>query len=155
AEREEALAVLAAVLTAHDPGAALLRHLASSADPSARLLALELAARLPPPLDRALPRLFKPLLQDRTLPLGAQFAAVVVLLQTTGKAGPAAVELVRAFVTGLDKTQVQERLNALQQRLGKVPALEEMRQRLEAKLSQRCPRCEQQFQRGELASHLW
>ena len=80
-----------------------LRHLAASTEHSARLFALELTARLPAPLERSLAPLFKPLLQDRALPLGAQFAAVVVLLQTTGKAGPAAVELIRAFVTGLDK----------------------------------------------------
>lgn len=154
-EREDALAAVAAVLTAHDPSARLLRHLARSADPSARLFALELAARLPSPLDRSLLPLFRPLLQDQALPLSAQFAAVVVLLQTTGKRGPAAVELIRTFVTGLDKTHVQERLNALQQRLGKIPALEEMRLRLETKISQRCPRCDQQVQRADLAGHLW
>jgi hypothetical protein len=155
AEREEALTTVAAALATHDPRAGLFRHLAGATDSSARLLALELAARLPPPLDRSLLSVIRPLLQDRTLPIGPQFAVVVVLLQITGKSGPAAVEVIRSFVTGLDKTQVQERLDALQQRLGKIPALEEMRARLEAKLSQRCPRCGEALQRPEMAGHLW
>jgi hypothetical protein len=155
AERDDALATIATALATHDPNARLLRHLAGTADRSSRLFALELATRLPPPLERTLLPVLRPLLQDRTLPVGAQFAAVIMLLQTTGKTGPAAVELIRSFVTGLDKTQVQERLDALQQRLGKVPALEEMRSRLDAKLSQHCPRCGEPFQRSELADHLW
>jgi uncharacterized C2H2 Zn-finger protein len=154
AEREEALTTVATALAGHDPRGGLLRYLAGAPDVSARLLALELAARLPT-ADRSLLSVIRPLLQDRTLPIGAQFAAVVVLLQTTGKSGPAAVELIRSFVTGLDKTQIQERLDALQQRLGKIPALEEMRSRLEAKLSQRCPRCGEQLQRPDMAGHLW
>lgn len=155
AEREPALTVLAGTLAGHDPAFRFLRCLADSAELPARLLALELTARWPGPLDRSLGPMLRPLLLDRRLLPGVQLSAAVVLLQAAGKDGPAAVDLVRSLVTGLDATQVRERLDLLEQRIGGSAAVEEMRQRLEEKLSTRCPRCGTSLRKSDMLRHLW
>ena len=154
-ERDAGLGMAAAVLSVSDAGGNVLRTLAASPEPTARRVALELIARLPVAPERALLPALRPLLSDRRLPAPAQFAAVVVLLQTAGKAGSAGSEVLRSFLTGRDKSQIRELLQALQQRLGKLPAIADMWQRLDAKLGQHCPQCGQRVEKSELALHLW
>lgn len=149
-DREKALDAAAASLAADDPACRLLWELAQSPELPTRLLSLQIASRLP-----AAPELTPPwrqLLADRTLPLGMQFAAVVVQVPLNG-AG--AVELLYAFVRGLDRPAAMERLLSLQARLGKIPAIQEVRLWLGVPLGPRCPRCGVELNEPAMRDHLW
>jgi hypothetical protein len=149
-EREAALQATATSLAADNPSCRLLRELAGSTQQPTRLLALELAARLP-----AAPSLTPPwrlLLADQSLPLGLQFAAVVTQVP---RSGTGAVELLYSFVRGLDRDDALERLQSLQARLGKIPAIQEARLCLGIPLGPRCPRCGAEFDEAAMPDHLW
>jgi hypothetical protein len=153
-DREEALQVIAAEAARSDPHGRLIRLLAAASEPAARSLALALVARVAAP-DRSFVPILQPLLADRRLPFDDQLAAIAVLFQAIGKSGPAAVELIRSFIVGLDHDQASERLAALRQRFGKVPALQEVRAQLGTAIDDRCPTCNQPMDRPQLRKHLW
>jgi hypothetical protein len=121
----------------------------------ARRVALELAARLPPPVAPEVVAAAKPLLADKELPRKARQRAAASLLRTTGKAGPAAVELLRAYVDGAGKLRAIEKLHQLEQRFGQAPAIDQLCQELEDLVRMSCPRCPTQLRKKEMVRHLW
>jgi hypothetical protein len=129
--------------------------LAGPERPSAALLALQLVGRLTPPVEPAVTEAVKPLLADRSLPRLAREAAVATLLRTTGKGGPAAVEVLRAFVAGRGKAKAIQRLRELEQRAGQMEAIDAVCAELEDQLRMSCPRCQVELRRLEMITHLW
>src|SRR5207253_4617355 len=129
--------------------------LAAKPEPAGRHLALALGARLPPPLDAAVSGALRPLLMDTRLPEGAHLEAAAALLRTTGPAGPAAKEVLGAFIAGLGKTRSVERLARLKPLVGKSAGLDELFTRLEDRIRMRCPRCPTELRRRDMVQHLW
>jgi hypothetical protein len=117
-------------------------------------LALELAARLPPPMPNALLATVRPLLTDREVPLESRVKAAAALLRTTGKAGPAATEVVGALAAS-SRSKGVEYLRLLEQQVGNSPAIDEMSLRLEDQVRMVCPRCTVELQRPVMRKHLW
>jgi hypothetical protein len=151
--RDRALNAAAAALAANGHAAALLRALAGADEPTARRLALELAARLPASPDSALLDDLRPLLRDRRIPTAVRLAATAALARA---ADPKAAERVlRAFAGGFGKARFLERLPELRQRFGPLPALERYAVRLRARLPLRCPRCRARLPQPAMVRHLW
>jgi hypothetical protein len=121
----------------------------------ARRLALELSARLPAPVPDDVIARVRPLLGDRDLPRKGRQRAVIALLRTTGKEGPAAKALLRAAVAGVGKVRAIERLHQLEQRAGQTPAIDELCRELEEEVRMSCPRCPTQLRKKDMVRHLW
>jgi hypothetical protein len=138
------------------PGAAAVAwYLAAEPAVAPRQLALTLAVRLPPPVERKLIRALRPLLRDRRLPAESQIAAAAALLNSTGRAGAPARRLLRALVAGRSKVRSVARLRQLGALVGTFPVLEEVIRGLEDRIRMRCPRCDVQMRRREMVQHLW
>jgi hypothetical protein len=154
-QRGEALAAVAETLAADPESHRLIALLASDPDSTARHLAIALADLLPPPLERdALLGLRSTLLDQRLAP-EEQRATAAILLRSTGREGPAALDVLRAFVNGLGKSRSVERLRQLETTLGHCPALTELCAELEDQVRMSCPRCDIELRRREMIPHLW
>jgi hypothetical protein len=122
---------------------------------AARRLALTLAARLTGPLDRRLFRAVRPLLSERDLAPELQLTAAAALLQHTALRGRRIGKLLRAVVRGRSKTKSVALLRQLEQQVGSIPGLHDLRHRLEERIRMRCPRCQVQMPRRDMIEHLW
>jgi hypothetical protein len=120
-----------------------------------RHLAIALANLLLPPLERDVLLGLRSLLLDRRLAPDMQTAATAILLRSTGREGPAAVDVLRAFVNGLGKARSIDKLQQLETTLGPCPALTELCAELEDQLRMTCPRCNIELRRREMIPHLW
>jgi uncharacterized C2H2 Zn-finger protein len=145
-----ALAPLAA-----QAGPRLAAALASDGEPAARHLALAVLAHLPQPLDPSLLPPLRALLLDRRLPSEAQLDALAAVLPSTGPDSPLTLELLEKLVTGLSKNRSLDRLQQLEQRAGKGPALAVLSRRIEDQLRMTCPRCDIELRRPDMVQHLW
>lgn len=155
AEREAAIDQWAASLRAATNLSELVTVLAAAVEPELRQLALRLAVELPGRLTRPMPALLRRLLADRTLPVGPQLLVTARLVREAVERGKRARPALRAFVTGLPKPQVVDRLVRLEQRTGPVRELVAMRRRYEKKIKTACPRCHVRLPRPEMVKHLW
>jgi hypothetical protein len=158
--RAAALTALAEILAQAPDGpkllAALVRPLKTAAyQVLARQLVLEVGARLAPPVADAVIHVVKPLLSDRSLPRQARQDAVVGLVRTTGKTGPAAVALLEAYVVQTGKLRAIDKLHELEQRIGQAAALDELCARLEDQVRMTCPKCATEMMRIDMVPHLW
>jgi hypothetical protein len=127
----------------------------SSWEQIGRRLALELSARLAAPVPDHVIDAVKPLLADKDLPRKTRQRSVLALLRTTGRAGPAAKELLRAYVVGAGKLRAIEKLHLLEQRFGQAPAIDELCRELEDEVRMSCPRCPTQLRKKDMVRHLW
>lgn len=146
---------LAESLSAGDNATRLVALLASSAEPTLRHLTVELAARLPAPLDVTILPFLRYLLNDQGVPEVAKIDLAAAMLRTTGGAGSQAVSVLGALVTGLGKASAIERLRRLERKAGSCPAIAELCDRFEEKLMVTCPRCSARLCRPEMIQHLW
>jgi hypothetical protein len=159
-KRRRAIVGLTKVAAAGGRGAALLPLFAypsknASWQRLGQRVALELAARLPPPVGAEVLELVKPLVAARDLPIKRRMRATLGLLRTTGRSGPAAVELLRSYVSRAGKLRGLERLQELEHRFGQAPALDVVTQELEDEVRMSCPRCPTQLRRKDMVRHLW
>jgi uncharacterized C2H2 Zn-finger protein len=145
---------LADLLT-READARLTAALASDGEVAARQLALAIMARQPPPFDAALLQPLRALLLDRRLPVEAQFAALAALLRSAGPNSPLADELLRKLIDGLGKGRSVARLHKFKRRFGNSPAIDALRDELEARIRMTCPRCPAQMRRPSMIRHLW
>jgi hypothetical protein len=120
-----------------------------------RRLALELAGRLPPPVPDTMIESVKPLLAVKELPRKGRQRAAAALLRTTGPAGPAAREVLQAYVAGSGKLRAIDKLHQLEQRFGPAPAIDELCRALEDEVRMSCPRCPTQLRKKDMVRHLW
>jgi hypothetical protein len=125
------------------------------ASPVLAHLALELATRLPVPLESATLAAVRPLLSSKQLPAEVRLDATAAFLRTTGKTGPAAMEVLQALVGESGKARAIERLRELERRVGNSPAIDELCARLEEQIRMVCPRCSVQLRRPAMREHLW
>jgi hypothetical protein len=146
---------LARIIAARPNAQATAWYLAVEPAVAAQQLALALAVRLRPPLDRRLMHALRPLLAARRLPAEAQVAATAALLAATGREGSAARRLLRALVAGRSKVRSVTRLRQLAALSGPFPLLDEAIRHLEDRVRMICPRCEAQMRRREMVQHLW
>jgi hypothetical protein len=133
----------------------LVAILASDGEPASRLLALSAFGRLSPPLAPELHQPLRSLLLDRRLPADLQVAATAVLVRGAGTDGAVAAEFLEMLTTGLGKVRAIERLRQLQKILGPTPAVEGFLSVLEDRPRMTCPRCHVDLRRAEMALHLW
>jgi hypothetical protein len=155
AQRPVVLSAVAEAITDAGGGAALLPLLAADGDRDVRLFAVEIAARLPPPLPPAAVQALRPVLVDRRLPADNLVALAAALVRTLGKEGEAAGEVYGALTAGLGKTHSVELLRRLEERIGTSATLNELCARLEARRRMVCPRCGVQLRRQQMVGHLW
>jgi hypothetical protein len=133
----------------------MVTALASDAELCARHLALAVLGKMPLPLD---PALFQPLpglLLDRRLPVPDQLAAMAAVVGTAGGDSPITHELLQKMVSGLGKARSIERLHELEQRTGKIQAIDDLCTELEDRLRMSCPRCSVSLRRPQMVEHLW
>jgi hypothetical protein len=153
-ERRPALVDSLGRLLATHGSAHLAAALASDNEPAARLLALTTVGRMSPPLDKVLLQPLEALLLDRRLPADLQLDAVAVVLR-----GPdneeLATELLQRLTSGLGKARSIERLQQLEERVGKLPVIDALAGQLEERIRMTCPRCPAQLRRPEMVRHLW
>ncbi len=160
AKRGPVAAAAAEAIAAGEGGASLVPVLVSSAtvaalQPAPWLLALEVTTRLPAPLGADVLKAVKPLLADRRLAREVREAAVAALLRTTGKSGPAALEILSAYTGPASKPKAIELLRQLEQRLGQAEAIDELCAQLESLTRMACPRCQVELTRLDMIGHLW
>ncbi|MCI0463149.1 MAG: hypothetical protein L0Z62_39890, partial [Gemmataceae bacterium] len=160
AERGQVAGAMAEAVARGDGGAHLVSALAATGTSSVvqaagALLALECVARLPAPLPSAAVESVRPLLADRRLPRATRDSAAAALLRTTGKSGPAALLILRAFATSGNKAAALERLQRLEGRVGQAEAIDALRTELEDQVRMSCPRCKVELLRPEMVEHLW
>jgi hypothetical protein len=153
--RGEALTAVADTLAPDPTSSRLIPLLASAPEGPPRHLAIALANRRPPPLDNNALLALRSLLLDQRLGPELQMATTAILLRTTGKEGPGALDVLRAFVNGLSKTRSIEQLRQLEAALGPSAALTELRTELEDQVRMTCPRCNIELRRKEMIPHLW
>jgi hypothetical protein len=160
AERPQVAGAAAEAIAASGSGPRLVPALASptvhaALQPGAGLLALELIARLPSPLPEELMKAVRPLLAERKLPREARVAGVAALLRTTGKRGPAALEVIRAHIEGVSKARSIQVLRELERDVGQLEGIDALCAELEDQVRLSCPRCRVELARAEMTSHLW
>ncbi len=146
---------LARVLAARPSARAVAWYLAAEPAIAPHQLALSLAVRLRPPLERRLIRALRPLLGERRLPTETQLAAAAALLASTGREGIPARNVLRSLVAGRSKVRSVARLRQLAALTGPFPMLEETTRDFEDRVRMRCPRCETQLPRRDMVNHLW
>src|SRR5262249_21777075 len=115
--RQQAARSVAEALVAAGDGPALVPLLAATdrealQDALLWQVALGTVARLPAPVEAGSRKAVLPLLGERRVPRPTRLAATAALLETTGKDGPAALELLRAFVAGTGKDAAIKRLRS-------------------------------------------
>jgi hypothetical protein len=154
-KQARALRAAAEMIAAKESGSRLAFAWATSAEPLAGRLALTLALVLPVPLEAGLVAALRPLLTRKRAPAKLQIAAAAALLRTTGKEGPAAVEVINALVARCGKARAVDRLNQLEERAGPSSLISERRTQLENRIRMRCPRCGVQLRRPQMAEHVW
>jgi hypothetical protein len=154
-DRKEVLPAVAELLAGSDPGPRLALLLAKAPRLVARRLGLALSTKLRPPLSRTLIRAMRRLLPRKRAPGEEQIAAAAALLRTTGTEGPAAAKVIKALLAGCRKGRSLERLRRLQEQAGPARLIMGRYVELENQIRMRCPRCRAQFQRPEMARHLW
>lgn len=130
-------------------------YLAAEAVPAGRQLALALTVHMPPPLERRLVRLLRPLLEIGKLPEVVQIAAAAALLGSTGLEGGRALSVLKALVVGCPRLKALDRLRLLSVQVPTSPALKDYLRHLEGGQRLRCPRCQVRFPRSEMVQHLW
>ncbi len=159
-ERAQAAGAAAEAIAASGSGPRLVVVLAGPGvagplQPVVALLALEMVTRLPTPLAEGLLQAVKPVLADRRVAAEARTRALAAVLRTTGKAGPAAVDVLCAHVAGLGKSRSIEVLHELEQTVGQAEAIDALCAELESQVRMSCPRCRVELQRLEMEKHLW
>jgi hypothetical protein len=150
-----ALHAAAEVIAGSSSASGLTFALATSNEPASRQLALTIALLLPAPLASGLVTALQPLLTPNQAPCELQVAAAASLLRSTGKEGPAAVEIVNALVARGGKARAVDRLNQLEEQAGPSRIITERRAQIENQIRMRCPRCGVQLRRPQMAEHLW
>jgi hypothetical protein len=155
ARRAAACDALARAMAARPGAAAVAWYLAAEPAVAPRQLALTLAVRLRPPVERKLVRALRPLLRDRRLPTESQIAAAAALLATTGRRGGRARRLLKSLVVGRSKVRAVARLRQFGAVVGTFPVLEQIIRQVEDRIRMRCPRCDAQMRRREMVQHLW
>jgi uncharacterized C2H2 Zn-finger protein len=153
--RGQTLDSLAEIIAAGSSGPKITLLLATSSEAMARHLALALVPRLPPPLSTNLVRASRRLLLRRRAPGSAQVAAAAALLLTTGKEGPAADKVINALINRCDSARALDRLHRLEKQAGAAPAIASRASEIESQILLRCPRCDLELRRPEMARHLW
>jgi hypothetical protein len=159
-QRRSVLGALAEAIAAAESGDGLLMQLALPQEPPGlqalcRHLALEIAARLPPPIAAPAIEALHPLLAEKQIPRESRLATTAALLRSTGGAGPAARALLLAYVAGSGKLRAIEKLQELEQRAGKVPVIEILTAEFEDQVRMNCPRCGIELPRLHMIPHLW
>jgi hypothetical protein len=157
--RHAAIRAVAEAVAAAGTGPRLVPHVVRQI-PSAKRhvawhLALEIVARVPPPVTAALLQAVRPLLGNRRTPPEARAAAAASLLRTTGRDDAASRDLLDAYVARTSTKRALARLDRLEDRVGRVPALETLRDELESRLRMHCPRCGIEMRRRPMEEHLW
>src|SRR5262245_51974878 len=154
-EQPAVIAAAAGAIVAGGGGPSLIPLLTADPETTPRLLAVALAARLPPPLEPHVLRALLPLLTDRNLPAGLNLELAAVLLRSTGKEGEGASEVFRALIEGLGKARSVDRLRELEQLIGPSTTLEQLASPIEDQIRMTCPRCSVELRRAEMVDHLW
>ncbi|MBM4067655.1 MAG: hypothetical protein FJ271_01735 [Planctomycetes bacterium] len=120
-----------------------------------RWLALEIAARLRPPIDVLLMEAVLPLLSDKYVPREARLSATAALIRAVGKNGPEARRVLQAAVAGAGKLRAIEKLRQLEQLVGQAAEIDRLSAELEDQVRMDCPRCGVQLRRAQMVDHLW
>ncbi len=153
-ERRPAVADSLGRLLATHGSAHLAAALASDNELVARLLALSVVAHMAPPLDPVLLQPLGGLLLDHRLPADLQLDAVAAVLRGTNDEA-LAIDLLQKLTSGLGKARSIERLQQLEERVGRLPAIDALAGQLEEQVRMSCPRCSVQLRRPEMVRHLW
>ncbi|MFO0864306.1 MAG: hypothetical protein U0744_06555 [Gemmataceae bacterium] len=118
-----------------------------------RQLAAQIAARALSLTKVAFPLLL-PLIGDKTIPRSLREDLLASLLRKASSEKKQA-ELLRKFVEGSGKLRAIERLNRLELRVGRMPAIDEVRGALQQRVRMNCPRCGIELQQRDMVNHLW
>ena len=128
---------------------------ASSQEPATRRLALNLIARLPPPLTSQLVAAVQPLLARKRAPKEQQIAAAIALLHTTGLEGSDASRVVGSLIANCSRSRALDRLRTLEEQVGACAVVREFFASIENEMEMVCPRCQISLKRPDMARHLW
>jgi hypothetical protein len=154
-ERSQALDRLLRAVRQDKLTGRFLRRLCESAEPDANRLALEVALRLAVPLDERLVEMLMPHLAKRPIPAVIRVRVCLNLLRSLAPTDERCVGVVESMRRGMSKSGGLRRFRRLREQLGPHPALDAVIADLEQALSHRCPRCQAQVNRVDLALHLW
>jgi uncharacterized C2H2 Zn-finger protein len=94
-------------------------------------------------------------LRDRRLPHATRLAATKALLRGLDPTGKGAALMLRAYVAGLGRKRILERLDEVAKEFDNPPAMEMVRAELRTLEKLRCPRCGSLRRRKNMAEHLW
>jgi hypothetical protein len=153
--RAKLLAELAAYLHAQGSAGDWVGRFARASNATAQRLALELAARLPVPLDKSILVAVGPLLNEKRYPTALRLATSAQLLRSFSPKGPAPAKIGRSLVAGLSRPRALARLEQLARQVPGIVGLDALRNHLETRLAMRCPRCGVRLPRPDMAKHLW
>lgn len=131
----------------------VLRLLDETAAPPRRL-ALELIPGISG-VNANLRRNSREALRDRRLPHTTRLEATKTLLRGLDPTGKGAALMLRAYVAGLGRKRILERLDEVAKEFGNPPAMDMVRAELRTLEKLRCPRCGSLRRRKNMAEHLW
>ncbi len=120
-----------------------------------RRLAIEVAARLTPPIAPSTADLLLPCLDHKELPRRTRENAAMALLRGAGSDLPRATRVTRAYVSQSTKKRGIEKLRRLEQRFGHSQAIDVVEQELDNETRMSCPRCSTELVKREMVGHLW
>jgi hypothetical protein len=118
-----------------------------------RQLAAQVGARSPAFAKETVAKL-APLIGDKTIPRSLREDLVATLLRQAENPKKA-IDYLRKFVEGSGKLRAIERLNRLELRIGRLPAIDEVRGALQQRVRMHCPRCGIELQQRDMVNHLW
>lgn len=150
--RHRAVRHLAAALA--DRQAEFVLRLLNETSTPPRRLALELIAEMRG-VAAALRRNSREALRDRRVPHSTRLEATKALLRGLDPAGKGAALMLRAYVAGLGRKRILERLDEVAKDFGNPPAMEFIRAELRTLEKLRCPRCGSLRRRKNMSEHLW
>src|SRR5262245_50446558 len=153
--REAAVEHWAESLSGDDNNLRLVALLAAAPEPELRHLTVRVAARMPAPADPSARSMLRHLLLDRRIPEPALLDLAAHLLKSAGGDEAEAQDILQALVAGLGKAQKVERLRLLEALVGRSPAIDAYRARIEQKIRLQCPRCSVELPRTLMIKHLW
>jgi hypothetical protein len=94
-------------------------------------------------------------LRDGRLPHAVRLAATKALLRGLDPNGKGTALLLRAYVAGLGRKRILERLDEVAKEFDNPPAMEVVRAELRTLEKLRCPRCGSLRRRKNMSDHLW
>lgn len=150
--RRQAVAELAATLA--DKRMAFVLRLLDETTAPPRRLALELIPGIGN-VDANLRRNSREALRDRRLPLPTRLRATKALLRGLDPAGKGTALMIRAYVAGLGRKRILERIDEVATEFGNPQAMDIVRAELRTLEKLKCPRCGSLRRRKNMAEHLW